>query len=78
MKEMSEQRQRAEALLFACRRHLQQHQTSSTVVAASLPTQLMGMLKEAATTYERLGDRKSLQDCRNMMMQFAASAGSVM
>ena len=32
------------------------------------------MLAEAAKTYERLGDKKSLQNCHNMMKQFNANS----
>ena len=32
------------------------------------------MLAEAAKTYERLGDKKSLQNCRNMMMKFTTNS----
>jgi len=34
------------------------------------------MLAEAAKTYEQLGDRKSLQDCRNMMMKIGKTGAT--
>lgn len=64
LKELAEQRDQASALLLACRRHLQLQSNAAS------PAQLAAMLNEAAATYEKLGDRKALQDCRNMMMQF--------
>ena len=54
------ERQRAAALLEAC-----QHLSQSVS-----PSQVAAMLDEAAVTYEKLGDRKALQDCRNVMAQF--------
>lgn len=56
-------REHATALMLACR-HL-----PSQVLSA--PGQRSSMLAEAAKAYERLGDRKSLQDCRNMMVRYS-------
>ena len=56
------ERERATALVLACR-HLPEP-------ILSAPGQRANMLAEAAKTYERLGDKKSLQNCRNMMMKF--------
>ena len=56
------ERERATSLLLASR-HL-------PVQLLSSPGQRAAMLVEAAKMYEHLGDRKSLQDCRNMMMKF--------
>jgi len=64
IKELAEQHDQASALLHACRRHLQLQ------ASAASSSHLPAMLNEAATMYEKLGDRKALQDCRNMMMQF--------
>lgn len=64
IKELAEQHDQASALLHACRRHLQLQSSAAS------PSHLAAMLNEAATTYEKLGDRKALQDCRNIMMQF--------
>jgi len=55
------EREYATALVLACR-HLPSQLLSS-------PGQRSSMLSQAAQTYERLGDRKALQDCRNMMMK---------
>ena len=62
--EISE-RERATALMLACR-HLPEP-------ILSAPGQRANMLAEAAKTFERLGDKKSLQNCRNMMMKFNTS-----
>ncbi len=56
------ERERATALLLACC-HL-------PPPVLSAPGQRANMLAEAAKTYEKLGDKKSLQNCRNMMMKF--------
>ena len=56
------ERERATALLLACC-HL-------PAPVLSAPGQRANMLAEAAKTYEKLGDKKSLQNCRNMMMKF--------
>jgi len=64
VKELAEQHDQASALLHACRRHLQLQSSAAS------PSHLAAMLNEAAITYEKLGDRKALQDCRNIMMQF--------
>ena len=58
---VSSERERAASLVLACR-HL-----PSQLLAA--PGQRAGMLAEAAKTYQKLGDRKALQDCHNMMAQ---------
>ena len=55
------ERECATALMLASR-HLPSQLFSS-------PSQRNTMLSQAAQSYERLGDRKSLQDCRNMMMK---------
>ena len=55
------ERVHATALMMACK-HL-----PAPMLAA--PGQRANMLAEAAKTYEKLGDRKGLQDCRNMMMK---------
>jgi len=59
-------REYATALLLACK-HLPNPVLSS-------PGQRASMVAEAAKTYQKLGDRKALQNCRNMMMKY----GSVM
>ena len=59
-------REHATALMLACR-HLP---------AQVLSGQRASMLAEAAKTYEQLGDRKSLQDCRNMMMKIGNSGAT--
>jgi len=51
------QRQDADTKLSAC------SQNMSTLT----PTQLSSMMTNAATTYEKLGDRKAVQDCLNVM-----------
>jgi len=66
--EMGE-REHAMALMLACR-HLPLQVLSS-------PGQKASMLAEAAKTYEKLGDRKSLQDCRNMIMKFGNTVTSL-
>ena len=62
------QRERATALWLACR-YLPEPLLSA-------PGKRANMLEEAAKTYERLGDKKSLQNCRNMMMKFTNSPAS--
>jgi len=54
-------REYATALLLACR-HLPAQILSS-------PGQRKTMLNDAAKVYEKIGDRKSVQDCKNMMMK---------
>ncbi|XP_014664603.1 PREDICTED: sterol regulatory element-binding protein 1-like isoform X2 [Priapulus caudatus] len=56
-------REKAKALLMACR-HL-----PATMLSG--PSQKAGMLAEAARTFERLGDAKSLRDCHEMMVHFS-------
>jgi DNA replication protein DnaC len=68
-KELAEQRDQATALLQTCRRHVQLQSSAAS------PAQLAALLNEAAATYEKLGDRKALQDCRNVMTQFTNNAG---
>ena len=63
------EREHAMALMLACR-HLPLQVLSS-------PGQKASMLAEAAKTYEKLGDRKSLQDCRNMIMKFGNTVTSL-
>ena len=63
------ERERATSLLLASR-HLPAQLLSS-------PGQRAAMLKEAAKMYEHLGDRRSLQDCRTMMMRFTSSSSSL-
>jgi sterol regulatory element-binding transcription factor 1 len=65
-KEMLEERDRAGAILQACRHHLT-HQK-----ALVEPTNVAAMLDEAAAIYAKLGDRKAVQDCRNVMMKLSA------
>lgn len=60
------EREHATALLLACK-HL-----PAPVLAS--PGQRANMLAEAARTLEKLGDRKALQDCRNMIMKFGQNA----
>lgn len=54
-------REHATALLMACR-HLPRHLSTASQTAS--------MLDEAARTFEKLGDRKAVQKCRSIMMQF--------
>lgn len=58
------EKERADSLVSACRQ-LPNQPSSQAQVAA--------MLDEAAKTFERLGDRKALQDCRNVMTKFTKS-----
>jgi sterol regulatory element-binding transcription factor 1 len=62
------EREHATSLLLACK-----HLPSSLL---SEPGQRAAMLAEAAQTYERLGDRKSLQDCRNLMKKIGSNLHS--
>jgi hypothetical protein len=53
-----------------------EHATALMLACRHLPSQVLSgqrsfMLAEAAKTYEKLGDRKSLQDCRNMMIRYS-------
>ena len=57
-------REHATALVMACR-HLPSQLTSADQRAT--------MLADAAKSYEKLGDKKALQDCRNLMMRFSNS-----
>lgn len=61
------QKEWADSLVSACRQVL--NQPSSQVDVAA-------MLDEAAKTFERLGDRKALQDCRNVMTKISKSAST--
>lgn len=58
-------REHATALILACR-HLPQHLLSS-------PGEKAGMLHEAAKVLERLGDKKQLQECQQLMMFLGSS-----
>lgn len=55
------EREHATALLMACR-HLPRHLSTASQTAS--------MLDEATRTFEKLGDRKAVQKCRGIMMQF--------
>lgn len=56
-------REYATALMLAC-----QHLPASVM---STPGQKAAMLSEAVKMYKKLGDKKSLQNCQNMMMKMA-------
>ena len=62
------QREHATALLMACR-HLPAQLTS--------PGQRATMLTEAAKTYEKLGDKKGVQECRNLLMKHSNTTSCV-
>ena len=59
-------REHATALIMACR-HLPS-------VLLSSPGERQGMLSEAAKTLERIGDRKLLQDCYQLMKAVGGSS----
>merc|ERR1711972_867487 len=59
-------REHATALIMACR-HLPS-------VLLSSPGERQGMLSEAAKTLERIGDRKLLQDCYQLMKAIGGSS----
>ncbi|XP_064415000.1 sterol regulatory element-binding protein 1 isoform X2 [Latimeria chalumnae] len=58
------QREHAEALLLACR------YLPPTFLSA--PGQRVGMLAEAARTLEKLGDKRMLHDCQQMIMKLGS------
>lgn len=60
------QREHAEALLLACR------YLPPTFLSA--PGQRVGMLAEAARTLEKLGDKRTLHDCQQMIMKLGSSS----
>eukprot|EP00062_Callorhinchus_milii_P019894 gi/632974945/ref/XP_007903954.1/ PREDICTED: sterol regulatory element-binding protein 1 isoform X3 [Callorhinchus milii] len=59
------QREHAEALLLACR-----YLPPSFL---SAPGQRVGMLSEAARTLEKIGDKRTLHDCQQMIMKLGSS-----
>lgn len=59
--ENGNEREHAAALCLACR-HL-------PVLLLASPGERAGMLAEAAKTLERIGDRKKLQECYELMRQ---------
>nr|AAH83016.1 LOC494844 protein [Xenopus laevis] len=59
-------REHAEALLLACR--------YLPPIFLSAPGQRVGMLAEAARTLEKLGDKRTLQDCQQIIL--ALSSGT--
>ena len=64
---MTGERERAAALVKACR-----HLPSPFL---SAPGQRKGMLIEAASSLERIGDKRSLQDCQNLLLQLGSVTG---
>ncbi len=59
------EREHARALLLACR-HLPGQLAS--------PGQRSSMLSEASKMFEKLGDKKSHQECRNLLLKFRSTA----
>lgn len=64
---MTGERERAAALVMACR-HL-------PTPFLSAPGQRKGMLIEAASSLERIGDKRSLQDCQSLLLQLGSVTG---
>ncbi|KAJ8387136.1 hypothetical protein AAFF_G00160760 [Aldrovandia affinis] len=60
------QREKAEAVLLACR-----YLPPSFL---SAPGQRVGMLADAARTLEKLGDKRSLQDCQQMIIKLGSGS----
>ncbi|ELT88175.1 hypothetical protein CAPTEDRAFT_165299 [Capitella teleta] len=59
VQEVESERERAQALMMACRLPPQM----------STPGHLTSLLSQAAQSYSRLNDRKGLQNCHNMMLK---------
>ena len=59
------EREHATALLMACK-----HLPSQLL---SAPGQRAGMLAQAAKTYEKIGDKKSLSNCHQLMMKYGTT-----